>query len=210
MRYYLTDNNGSYVDMANCYREYLIREQSFEKSENLSDTAPFYVNAYGALQKKGTFLYIPMTVTVPLTTYEQAGEIMKKLSEGGIQNIVFSYIGWEEAGVSGKLPAAGKFEKKLGGKKGFDELCQTAENLGVTLLPNVNTIDLRKSGNGYGKNSSAAATLDGTPGLQYAYNLYSGLKETSLAPYYLLSPSKMLSVWKNFLINMRWMSQEYL
>lgn len=198
MRYYPVADSGSYVDMADSYRNYLIAEKGFEKSNELSEVLPFYVNAYGAVQKKGTFLYIPMTVTVPLTTYDQAGELMKRLSESGIKNIVFSYIGWEKAGVSGKLPTAGKYERKLGEKKDFEKLCGTAEKLGVTFLPDVNTVELKKSGNGYSKNNSAAATLDGTPGLQYSYNLYSGLKDTSLAPFYLLAPSKMASVVEKF------------
>ena len=188
VRYYMMSGNASYSNMASCYSKYLQDEKGL-KNIKASENLPFYVDCYGALRKKGTFLCIPITVTVPLTTYSQAKDMMNALNKSGIENIVFSYDGWTPGGISGKMPVAGKYESKLGGKKQFNKLEDAANKLGVTFLPNVNTVDLVMSGNGYSKNRSAAASLDGTPGLQYTYNLYSRLRDKTLTPYYLIAPS---------------------
>ena len=187
VRFYPLEKGAGYNEMAQCFREYLMSEKGLKESE-ASDSVPFFVDCYGALRKQGTVFFIPMQVTVPLTTYAQAGEIMKALSDAGIENIIFSYDGWVKHGISGKLPVSGSYEGKLGGKKEFLELISTAEEYGVTFLPNVNTVELVETGSGYTKNSSAAATLNGTPGLQYGYNLASRLRDTTLSPYYLVSP----------------------
>ena len=197
MRYYLTAAPGDYNAMAATYRAYLEAEQDFKACERPSEL-PFYFTAYGALRRKGTVCFIPMTVTVPLTTYPQARQMLSDLKSAGISNLIFSYVGWEPGGVSGKMPTAGKYESKLGGKKAFMQLAEYAADAGVTFLPEVNTVRLMKNGNGFSNNSASAATLDGTPGLQYAYDLASGLKKTELSPYCLVSPQKYETVLQKY------------
>ena len=197
MRYYLTAAPGDYNSAAAAYRAYLEKEHNFKANEK-QEELPFYFTAYGALRRKGTVCFIPMTVTVPLTTYSQARKMITDIENAGISNLIFSYAGWEKGGVSGKMPTAGKYEGKLGGKKDFIRLAEYARDNGITFLPDVNTVRLMQNGNGFTKNSASAATLDGTPGLQYAYSLSSGLKNADLTPYCLLAPKKYVTVLEKY------------
>lgn len=197
MRYYITAAPGDYNSAAETYRAYLEKEQNFKANEK-QEELPFYFTAYGALRRKGTVCFIPMTVTVPLTTYSQARRMIADIENAGISNLIFSYVGWEKGGVSGKMPTAGKYEGKLGGKKEFMRLAEYANDNGVTFLPEVNTVRLMQNGNGFTKNNASAATLDGTPGLQYSYSLSSGLKNVNLTPYCLLAPKKYGAVLEKY------------
>lgn len=188
---------GDYVEMAARYRTYLIDEQGVQASDNAS-RRPLYVDCYGALQKQGTVLCVPATVTVPLTTYAQAGEMMVALLDAGIDDVVFSYDGWTPGGITGPLPTKGKYESRLGGRKAFATLTRQAAELGVTFVPNVGVTDLYTSGNGYSKSRTAAALLNGTPGLQYTYNLSNRLRDKTLTPYYLVSPQQYTGVLQRF------------
>lgn len=111
MRYYLTAAPGDYNSAAAAYRAYLEKEQNFKANEK-QEELPFYFTAYGALRRKGTVCFIPMTVTVPLTTYSQARKMIADIENAGISNLIFSYVGWEKGGVSGKMPTAGKYEEQ--------------------------------------------------------------------------------------------------
>lgn len=188
---------GDYGEMAARYRTYLTDEQGLQASDTAT-RRPLYVDCYGALQKQGTVLCVPATVTVPLTTYGQAGEMMAALIDAGIDDVVFSYDGWAQGGVTGPLPTKGKYESRLGGRKAFAALTQRAAALGVTFVPNVGVTDLYTSGNGYSKSRTAAALLNGTPGLQYAYDLSSRLRDKTLTPYYLVSPQQYTGVLQRF------------
>ncbi len=71
MRYYYDCRTGDYNSAAETYRAYLEKEQNFRANEK-QEELPFYFTAYGRCAAKGTVCFIPMTVTVPLTTYSQA------------------------------------------------------------------------------------------------------------------------------------------
>lgn len=188
---------GDYVEMATRYRTYLTEEQGLQTSVSAA-RRPLYIDCYGALQKQGTVLCVPATVTVPLTTYAQAGEMMAALVDAGIDDVVFSYDGWTQGGITGPPPVKGKYESRLGGRQDFAALTRQATALGVTFVPNVGVTDLYTSGNGYSKSRTAAALLNGTPGLQYTYNLSNRLRDTTLAPYYLVSPQAYTGVLQGF------------
>lgn len=186
--YYPLATGSGYADMALKYKELLISEGSLTKTTAQHQNLPVYINSYGAVKKKGSFLWIPVDVMKPLTTYQDAATMITDLKAAGIADIVFSYEGWTAGGMTGKMPVKGKYESVLGSKNDFQTLLQTAKESGITFLPGINLTDFYQSGNGYAKGSSTAKNLNKSPSLQYRYSPFSLVKDLDTAPYYLFSP----------------------
>lgn len=188
VRYYPLDGEGSYFDMAQRYRQYLTDEAGLSRSEARSKDLPFYITSYGAVVKRGSVLWIPTDVVVPLTTCTQLTDMISDLQGSGIRGIVADYRAWQSGGYTGKLPTGGKVEGKLGSRKEFAALFEKAQTQDAQVFAGLNLVDLYKPGNGFSKSSSAARTVNGAPALQYDYSLISGFSSDLLAPWYLFSP----------------------
>ena len=196
--YYPLGTGSGYSDMALKYKELLISEGSLTKTAEQHQDLPVYINSYGAVKKKGSFLWIPVDVMKPLTTYQDAAKMITDLKAAGIADIVFSYEGWTAGGMTGKMPVKGKYESVLGNKKDFQTLLQTAKENEITFLPGINLTDFYQSGNGYAKGSSTAKNLNKSPSLQYRYSPFSLVKDLETAPYYLFSPRLYSEVLQKF------------
>ena len=154
------------------------------------DDLPFYITSYGALERRGSVFWIPADIVVPLTTYSQMTAMLGELRQAGLKGLPVDYRGWQDGGYMGKLPTGGRLESKLGSKKEFAALFDTAQANGDRVFAGVNLVDFYKTGNGFSKSSSVARTVTAAPALQYSYSFISGFYNERLAPWYLLSPLK--------------------
>ena len=184
--FYPMGTKNTYSDMAVKYRSILTASGAL--SGNAPETLPFYVHSYGAVEKQGSVFWIPAKVMKPLTTYEDAAQMLRALNQSGIGGVVFTYEGWASGGVTGKLPVKGRYESVLGGKTDFEALLRTAEETRTLLLPGIELIHFYSAGNGYSKSGATAKTLNGAPSLQYRYSPFSGMKDTQTNSHYLLAP----------------------
>ncbi len=190
VRYYPLEGEGTYFDMAQRYRRYLIEEAGLRPNGQAPADLPFYVTSYGAIEKRGSVLWVPTDVVVPLTTCDQLATMLGDLRESGIKGIVADYRGWQKGGYTGKLPTGGKVESKLGSQQDFAALFEQAEETGAQVFAGLNLVDFYKTGNGFSKSSSIARTVTQAPALQYRYSFISGFYSERLDPWYLLSPLK--------------------
>ncbi len=189
LRYYPMEGAGTYFDMASRYQRLLAEEQGMTRSE-FGDDLPFYITSYGALERRGSVFWIPADIVVPLTTYSQMTAMLGELRQAGLKGLTVDYRGWQDGGYMGKLPTGGRLESKLGSKKEFAALFDTAQANGDRVFAGVNLVDFYKTGNGFSKSSSVARTVTAAPALQYSYSFISGFYNERLAPWYLLSPLK--------------------
>ena len=72
---FLEGDDSNYAGMAAYYRSYL--EKLGMKREKPRDSVPFFLEVVGAVDKVKPILGIPVRVAEPLTTYEQAIEIIR-------------------------------------------------------------------------------------------------------------------------------------
>ena len=96
--YPIAKEDASYVDVAQRYRQYLLEEDGV-KIRSQADTASMYVDLYGGVQKKRPILGIPVTLKTPITSYSQAEEILSKLKDKGVDDVVASYSNWTNDGI---------------------------------------------------------------------------------------------------------------
>ena len=75
--YYAAD----YVGMAECYRDYLKASGALTALEDAGDNLPLYIEALGSIQVVEKILSFPVTVSVPLTTFDDVQRMYSELSD---------------------------------------------------------------------------------------------------------------------------------
>ena len=200
VRYRFTCGESTYVDMAARYREYLV--SSGVLSEAAPDGMPFYLELVGAIEKKDNILGIPITVTEPLTTFEQAEEILKRLAEGGVSNIELRYTGWANGGVNNTVYGSAKPLSVLGSSKGLDRLAAYAAENGVGLYPDAELTFVYKDTlfDGFSPRNDASRLVNRQVALLKQMNYSTGMPPSvSRLNRYVLSPVKVADLLPRFL-----------
>lgn len=127
----LTGDKADYNGMAEYYRNYLT-EKGVLKKQNF-DAVTFNIELIGAYDRDNAFLGVPYTEMRALTTFEECGELIKKLADAGIKNVSVNYKGWANNGLRNSVFNRVKVLKALGGKDGLKKLVADAESLGVNI-----------------------------------------------------------------------------
>lgn len=115
IRYYLlADEEANYVGMAQRYRRYLQEERGMTRMKSASATVPMQVMLLGADTMDG----MVGERYLPLTTTDEASEIVQALRAQGVEQLSVTYLGWQEDGVSAYGGYAGT-DQRLGGDAGM-------------------------------------------------------------------------------------------
>ncbi len=138
--HFFNDEEITYSDLANDYREYLIDHGVLKK--NNETKTPFYALMLGSLKNNKTVVGIPVEYDEKLTTFEQASEIMDLLAAAGVQNIKTQYKGIANEGL-----ANGGYDRydlvgALGGKNGYEKMMAYANEKGYTIFPDANILQI--------------------------------------------------------------------
>lgn len=169
--YMLSGDDADYVGMAECYRNYLIGKGSDTKvDENLS----FYMDVIGAFKKTESVYGVVTDVTKPVTTFSQAQDIVKELSDAGIENLNVRYKGWLEGGLESTAVTKVKVESKLGGKDDLLELNEAVKSLGGRLFLDFELVNLYKDKSGWSMSKIAVRDMVSSISQQYFYKLNIG------------------------------------
>lgn len=156
----------TYVGMANAYRDYLIGKGAIDKliSSELESSLPLYIHSFGALETTDTVLSFPVTVTKPLTTFEDVITMSEELKSASITNVKFILEGFANGSMSEPYyPSYVKWSSTVGGKKGLQKLLQYAEENGIGVYPDFDfaNIAFKKTGSGFSFRKHAAQAMSG-------------------------------------------------
>ncbi len=132
----LTEEYDGYSGMARYYRERLEREGVFAE-ERVSGDMPMYMDFIGAAMGVKFIASVPYDGIIPMTTYEQAGEIVDIFSEAGIQNQIVNYQGWHNRGYYHDISHKIKLIKQLGSEEELEDLSAQLEEQGGKLYADV-------------------------------------------------------------------------
>ena len=164
----------TYVGMANAYRDYLIGNDMIDKllSSEIESGIPLYVESLGSIRATSSFLTFPVTVTTPLTTFEDVKTMMDYFSENGISNQRFILTGFGNGTMTRTYyPTYVKWESKLGGRSGFKKLLSYAEENGYGIFPEYDFMNIQAFKVGFSMRKYAAKTMSGRYGTfrEYSY-----------------------------------------
>lgn len=137
IRYFWLGEDAGYVEMADCYAGYL-EERGVLAKGGAEDNASFYMELLGSTDKTKYMLGIPYEGTQVLTSFSQAEEILRDMTEAGVGNIKLIYSGMVNGGMNQRSMNSGvKLVSGMGGKSGFKKLKSYAESVGAQIFPNL-------------------------------------------------------------------------
>ncbi len=135
LRYFILSDDISYSEMANVYRDYLIKNGVLTEQEQTTEDIPLYIETLGALETIKHVLGIPVQTTVALTSFKDSIEILSFLKDKGVNNIKLKLSGWANEGLIPLVPTGVDIVDVLGGDEGFLELLDYANKNNVTIYP---------------------------------------------------------------------------
>ena len=181
----IVKENVNYIDVADCYRNYLGLVGSVE--ENYS---PLYLKFYGGTEKKKSFFGIPLMQKQKITSYDEARKILEKLEN--IQDMVISYENCTDSGMENKIDTDFSPSGILGGKKDFNKLKNFIDKNNYEFYPISENIEYF-SGNGFNI-FSGAMRISGKYAEIPDYNLSFNMPDNFHKKRYLLSPKNFSKI----------------
>ena len=144
--------NSGLSQMSKAARNIIFKE---DKENNLTEM-PLYLDMIMGVRVKQNFLGIPYKTLKPLTTLQDAEDIITDIEESGIKNQEIRMQGLSDDGyLSGKIDSILKISGKLGKMSDLKKLSKDS----VTVYPDVDLTDFNRSGNGYSVFAGAALDL---------------------------------------------------
>ena len=185
--YPISVENAGYVDIAERYRRYLTEEKNVT-AKTSEDSSALYVDLFGGVMKKKPVLGIPINMKTSVTPYDKAVDILTKLRDSGVDDMVVTYANWTNDGIKNKVDTKAKPARILGGKKDFSDLTDFIDDNGFELYPVSDNRDFY-SGNGYYSFTSTAVRISGSYSRIVSYDRAYGIPDGFRKNMSLLSPS---------------------
>lgn len=121
----LNGDDANYSGMAKAYRDYLIKSRNLKK---LPVEAPRpLLDLFMGITRRSSF----RDDMVPMTTFDQAGAIVKAFLDKGLKNFDVQLIGWNADGYRGSWPRRYPAEVTLGGNAGLQQFTALAKQNGL-------------------------------------------------------------------------------
>jgi hypothetical protein len=137
LRYvFLDTDSADYAGMARYYQEYLVENGVLKKADS-NGKVPFLLEIVGSIRKQVPVLGIPVYTTVALTTFDEAKQMVDRLSVAGVTDIVVQFSGWLNDGLDHEFPNRVAVNGAVGGAQKLRELASYLKERGVEFFPSV-------------------------------------------------------------------------
>lgn len=133
---FLDSESADYVGMARYYQEYLVDRGVLRKSST-DGKIPFFLEIVGSIRKQVPILGVPIYTTVPLTTFQEAKEIVDELTAAGVKDMVVKFSGWLPDGYDHEFPNRVAVDDAVGGSRALKDLYSYLKQQGIELYPSV-------------------------------------------------------------------------
>lgn len=177
------DEDINYADCAEVYRNYLIDNKGLT-SKVTEDKTNFYVDLFGGVMKTKSIIGVPVSLKTEITGFEQASEIISKLKENGIENIVANYSDWTNNSIKNKVSTEVEPSGTLGDD---DEFFDFINNSGAEVYPSMNNFQMDSGRLGYMTLTSTAIRISNAYSRQSSYSPAFGVAVKGVSPA-LISP----------------------
>lgn len=186
--YFMTGDDVNIADLADTYRNYLINEKGLTKQSTDKANALAVTTMGGTITKKSV-LGFPVDQQTIATSYSQAKEILRKLTDLGVDDMQLVYNEFTNSDMKGQVTTGADYSSKLGGKNDFKELYQYTQDKGIAFYPSINFMEYTKSGNGYSFTLNSSKRVTKAYATQTDFNLAFGIPDTEVKPTWtILSP----------------------
>lgn len=188
---FLSGAEASYEGMARYYQHYLTDRQLLpQAADRTGEDIPFYLQLIGSINTQKHMLGVPYRAQVPLTTLEEAKDIVTELQERNISNLRINYSGWFNGGVGQSVPTKVKVDRVIGGAAGLESFRAFAQQSGVSFFPDVALLNFANT-DGLSTSGDVSRRLTGDPAYIYPLDQALNRRDRTRTPAYLLSPGKL-------------------
>jgi len=207
IRYIFTEQPG-YVGMAVAYREFLQSRYPW-LNQRVSQPVNAMVEILGAAEARQHILGFPVDRPFPLTTFDQASTMMNTLSGFGWHNVPVMMRGAHNNSIDHSVPSSMSLVSQLGNRRAFDNMLDTANNLGFDFYIEADFVHMRDISmfDGFSRNRNAARQVNRQ---RVEHNTFSYLFYTEYgnagilaAPIVLANPAFTVSSATNFVNDAR-------
>lgn len=188
---FLSGQDADYTGMARYYRDYLVDRYNLTKQPAGKDM-PFIADFIGSIVRPKSFLGIPYESVTPLTSYDQAIELLEMLRKEQITNVKLKVEGWFNGDIRHDTPDTIELNGSMGGRKSFERLVGYAKEHGVSLYPDVSFLRLY-----HGSGGMAAYNLDRD--VQKDYLMDPITEKRGQFSHYVLSPRYLPGIVDSFI-----------
>jgi len=141
---FLQNEDASYSGMARAYQDYLVSRGVLSRLSG-GDDLTFLLELVGSIAVKQPVLGAPREVVRPLTTFDQAREIVDRFAAVGVDEVALRFSGWLKGGFYHSFPDRMRVEKTVGDLGALDRLCSYLESKGVDLYPDVAFLEVYRN-----------------------------------------------------------------
>lgn len=190
----IADKNADYNTMAEIYREYL--SPKYELSYKKNEKQPIFLEFYGAVKKKKSFLGIPFTTTQSVSEISEISSVLNTLNEENISTVQLVLKEWTKQQLAKKADGKLSLIGSIGSKKELKQLISQIEKQGGNFYPAVNFQSASKSGSGISVYKDTIRNISNMPAGSYTFKRNTLIKDNSTAKKYFLtvdSQNKLLS-----------------
>ena len=182
-------NSDSYVEMAHAYGDYL-RSQPDMKTDVASVEMPVNVELVGAINKVQIRAGFPIDSVVPVTTFSEASDIIRELTESSVKDLHVRMTGWSNGGVRQTVLTRVRTQRQLGGDSGMKKLIEDASKLNAQLFFDGINCFAYNSGilEGFFAFSNAARFTTREQARLYTYDIVTFQQSDWMDSYYLVRP----------------------
>ncbi|MCM3632720.1 DUF5696 domain-containing protein [Paenibacillus camelliae] len=185
---FLGKDQASYSDMAQYYQQYLQERSGLpQPSSETQSASTFYLELIGSITKLNHFAGIPYEALEPLTTFEQAKDMITQLEQRNITELAVKYAGWFNGGLDHKVPSKVSVDKGIGGSKGLNSFVAFTKEKNIALFPEASLL-MANSSKGFNERVRASRTLREIPAMLYPVDLALNRRDREKSPSYIVSP----------------------
>ncbi len=134
---FLTGNNATYSGLASACREQLIRNSVLStKNVESGDYLPFFLTLGASVNSDSG----PVESIKPVTSFEQATDMLIHMKSKGINNISVRYTGVFNGGPDSSITESPRLNNESGGEKGLSELIEYTSKQKMNVFFDINLL----------------------------------------------------------------------
>ncbi len=188
---YKFGDTDDYVDIAKDYQEYIAKECSALTKKEDTDI-PVYVELLGGINVTKPVMGVPSEFVEPLTTFDQAWEMVQEMTSQSFKNLNIVYKGWMNDGINHTNVKDGvKVLKDLGGKGDLVDFIENAKASSVDVYLEGTPIEAYGGGFSANKEATRYLTREFVELGKYS-PVWFGKTKSDATNYYIIKPKMVL------------------
>lgn len=197
------ENDVTYSDMANVYREQLIERGVLSDRLEEKEQLPVYLDFTGYETTDESFMGISVEGKQVLSTVEEIQTALKELEKRGVSDYQVRLKAYAHGGIYNEVSDGFEIVKQVGTKKELKNLAETLKADGGMLYLENNISTVYQAGGSFKKMTHAVRNLRKTVVEAFDYDLVARTKAEAEREFFLASPAYFESLTERYFTTLK-------